>query len=246
MSTALHASRTAGGNLSQQAYDRILLAILAGDLPLGSAISRRNLSEQLGMSLQPVAEALQRLETDGLVESRPRSGTRVVMPTTEDVRGHYVVREALESQAARLFAEKASQRERIELQKMAKKLDQMFADPARNVQASFDAHQRLHYRIAECTGCPALVGSIVKNHVLVLNWLYNSVAHNVELPANWHNNLVRILVKGDVEAADRAMREHVRFGLEHVLSCLSNRNLLVSTNANKPALKSVQGESRRS
>ena len=60
------------------------------------------------MSLLPVAEAIQRLATDGLVESRPRIGTRVCLPTAQDIRERYEVREALESQSARLFAEKAS------------------------------------------------------------------------------------------------------------------------------------------
>src|SRR5437879_2002130 len=60
------------------------------------------------MSLLPVSEALQRLENDGVVESVPRVGTRVCLPTPQDIRERYEIREALESQSARLFAEKAS------------------------------------------------------------------------------------------------------------------------------------------
>ena len=75
----------------------------------------------------PVGEALQRLESDGLVESRPRSGT-VVDAFREDVRGHYVVREALETQAARLFAEKATAAAELW---MAAVLDEAYADPCR-------------------------------------------------------------------------------------------------------------------
>ena len=52
------------------------------------------------MSFLPVSEALLRLEIEGLLESRPRAGTRVRIPSPEDVQGHYVVREALEVQAA--------------------------------------------------------------------------------------------------------------------------------------------------
>ena len=65
-----------------------------------------------------------------MVESRPRVGTRVRVPTSQDVRGHYVIREALESQSARLFAEKASSQEREELRGMAERLDRMYAEPA--------------------------------------------------------------------------------------------------------------------
>ena len=48
------------------------------------------------MSFLPVSEALLRLEFEGLLESRPRAGTRVRIPSPDDVRGHYLVRETLE------------------------------------------------------------------------------------------------------------------------------------------------------
>ena len=74
------------------------------------------------MSVVPVSDALQRLSSEGLVESWPRVGTRVRIPTAQDIRGHYVVREALESQSARLFAQKSSPEERAEIQILARTL----------------------------------------------------------------------------------------------------------------------------
>src|SRR5262245_48901557 len=106
-------------SLAGEAYVVIRERILRGELAIGTVISRRKLAVELGMSFIPVSEAFQRLEFEGLVESRPRAGTRVKIPTAEDVRGHYVVRGALESEAARLFAEVATSRERQELQKLA-------------------------------------------------------------------------------------------------------------------------------
>src|SRR5262250_1089282 len=101
-------------SLSEQAYYSIRERILKGAIPLGAPLSRRRLAAELGMSLLPVAEALQALEADGLVESRPRVGTRVCLPTAEEIRERYEVREALESQAARLYAVKATAREKRE------------------------------------------------------------------------------------------------------------------------------------
>ncbi len=212
------------GSLSQQAYELIRASILKGELPLGAPLSRRKLAEQLGMSFLPVSEALQRLEHDGLVESRPRVGTRVKVPTGQDIRGHYVIREALESQSARLFAEKASPPERRELMELAKHLDAMYADPSKDLFETFSLHERLHHRIAECTGCPALCEAIEKNHILILNWHYNSATHFRDLPRRWHQDLVKVLVAGDVAAADAKMREHVRYGMEEVLRRLEASN----------------------
>src|SRR5580765_7210176 len=119
-------ARKSGVSLAESAYAQIRDGILSGEFSLGESLSRRRLAVQFGMSLIPVAEALQRLEREGLVESRARSGTRVRIPTADQVRGHYIVREALETQAARLFAEKATARERRELAAMARRIDALF------------------------------------------------------------------------------------------------------------------------
>src|ERR671928_115079 len=105
----------APASLAAEAYEFVKQRILRGELPLGQVISRRKIAAELGMSFLPVSEALLRLEFEGLLESRPRAGTRVRIPSPDDVRGHYLVREVLEVRAATLFAEMATPRERVEL-----------------------------------------------------------------------------------------------------------------------------------
>src|SRR5678810_1278025 len=94
---------TAPSSLAAEAYEFVKQRILRGELPLGQVISRRKIAAELGMSFLPVSEALLRLEFEGLLESRPRAGTRVRIPSREDVEGHYIVRQALETQAAIRF-----------------------------------------------------------------------------------------------------------------------------------------------
>src|SRR5213596_3585288 len=110
-------------SLAAEAYTFVKRRILRGELVMGQAISRRKIAAELGMSFLPVSEALLRLEFEGLLESRPRAGTRVRIPSPDDVRGHYVVREALEVQAAKLFAEMATPREQMELKQLAARVD---------------------------------------------------------------------------------------------------------------------------
>ena len=207
------------------AYVSVRDRILKGELPLGARLSRRNLAVELDMSLIPVAEALQRLESEGLVESRPRVGTRVYRPSPEDVRGRYEVREALESQAARFFAEKASRREKEELQEMASKMDainnlhsQEEQDSREYLYESHRFHAHLHMRIVQCTGCPALGRAVERNHVMMFNWLFDVASNRPPLPPTFHRDLIAALCSGDPEKADRAMREHVRYGLGAVLA----------------------------
>src|SRR2546428_576980 len=118
-------TRKTAGSLSNRAYVSIRDGILRGLFPMGTSLSRRKLAAQLGMSPLPISEALRQLESEGLVESRPRVGTRVRVPTPQDLRDRYIIREALECQSARLFAEKPSAAERSELRTMAARLHGM-------------------------------------------------------------------------------------------------------------------------
>src|SRR6266853_2968427 len=109
-------------SLAAEAYEFVKQRILRGDLAMGQVISRRKIAAELGMSFLPVSEALLRLEFEGLLESRPRAGTRVRIPSREDVRGHFIVREALEVQAALLFAAGATVEDRSDLEKLSQRV----------------------------------------------------------------------------------------------------------------------------
>src|SRR5215469_12060464 len=88
-------------SLAERVYHLILDRMLRGNLPIGSVLSRRKLAEEFHMSLVPVAQALQRLEIEGLLESRPRAGTRVKVPNPDELRERFELRQALECQSAR-------------------------------------------------------------------------------------------------------------------------------------------------
>jgi GntR family transcriptional regulator, rspAB operon transcriptional repressor len=192
-----------------------------------AVLSRRKLAEKLNISVPPVSEALQRLERDGLVESRPRAGTRVRIPTRQDVEDRSLVREALETQAARLFAERATPTEKKELRQMGRRMDQLYVaadtDPTdRDFLFSANTyHMRLHLRIAECARCRALRDAIEKEQVLIFNWLFDTAAKRRTLGSNFHTLLTDALSIGTPEAAASAMRRHIQRGLDEVLGGLN-------------------------
>jgi DNA-binding GntR family transcriptional regulator len=217
-------------SLSEHAYYTIRERILKGAIPLGAPLSRRRLAAELGMSLLPVAEALQALEADGLVESRPRVGSRVCLPTAEEIRERYEVREALESQAARLYTVKATAREKREMERMAEHLDAMFNRSASGTDHDRDFlyavhsyHLEFHLRIAEFARCQVLRELIEKNHVLIFNWLFDVAASRPPLPARFHRELTESLNRGKIDTADKAMRSHVRYGIESIVTALGDR-----------------------
>jgi len=217
-------STSARVSLCDKAYLAIREEILRGQLRPGTPLSRRRLARELGMSVLPVTDALRRLEGDGLVESRARAGTRVRVPSEKDVRELYELREALETQSARLFAQRATPGQRLELRRLAGQVDQLFsrletegADPA----FRFEVHSRhveLHMRIADHAGSEILRQMIERNHVLILNWLFDVAGRRTPLPPGFHAELAEAIVSGDPARADAAMRAHVQYGLAEVAS----------------------------
>jgi DNA-binding GntR family transcriptional regulator len=203
--------------LSGEAYHIIRQRILRGEVVMGQVISRRKLAAELGMSFLPISEALQRLEFEGLLESRPRAGTRVRIPSRQDVFGHYVLREALEVQAARLFSEVATPEQRDELKRLAVRVDGLAgaSDGARN--EFLVLHERLHRRIAEGSRCPALVDAIEKTHALSSTWLCVTRPDANNVAPGRHERLVEGVCGTNSEAASEAMRAHIAFAREALL-----------------------------
>jgi GntR family transcriptional regulator, rspAB operon transcriptional repressor len=218
----LAALRAKRGSLANAAYTQIRDEILRGNFGIGDILSRRNLAEMLNMSFIPTTEALQRLEVEGLVESRPRIGTRVRIPTEEDIRGSYVIREALEAQSARLCASNITADEKKQLKKSADHLDHLYLACQADTDPLFlfsvhTYHMQFHMRIAEIARCSGLSKVIEKEQVLVFNWLYDTTARRTISPPNFHGMLANALCSGDAIKADVAMRAHVQYGMQQVL-----------------------------
>lgn len=125
---------------------------------------------------------------------------------------------------ARIFAEKASPAEREEIRRVAQQLDGLYSlvppDGDSGRERMFEIHKfhmRFHMRVAECTGCEGLSQVVEKNQVLVFNWLYDTALGNQQPPQGWHSELAEVLVRGDAEADDAAMRRHTQYRMEDVL-----------------------------
>lgn len=205
-------------SLASEAYSVVRQRILRGDIVLGQVISRRKLAAELSMSFLPVSEALLRLEIEGLLESRPRAGTRVRIPSPEDVQGHYVVREALEVQAAMRFARAATPGERAELKKLAIRVDQLSVQLDRPLYQT--VHQKLHARIAQCARCPALLDAIEKTHALASIWFCVMRRPNPDDSPTRHQELAEAVCSGDPTRAAEEVRRHLEVAVQHSMEVL--------------------------
>lgn len=106
-----------------QTIEKLREAILDDYFKPGDRLYEKDLCEQFGVSRTTVREALRQLEAEGLVATVPNQGpvvTRVLLDEAEDI---YQIRELLECLACRLFAERASDDEVLELTRCVEGLE---------------------------------------------------------------------------------------------------------------------------
>ncbi|GAB2804784.1 GntR family transcriptional regulator [Lentzea nigeriaca] len=192
--------------LRQAVYDALLELIVSRTLAPGQHLVEAELAEYLGVSRQPVREALQRLQTDGWVDLRPAQGAFVHTPTEEEADQLLAVRSVLETYSAKLAAEHATTQDVKQLKRLQKAGEDALAaaDAERLVQANANLH--------------AAVAAIGRNKVLAemiglldrrVRWYYTPIARPHSRDSwNEHAELIAAVADGDAERAGEVMRRH--------------------------------------
>jgi DNA-binding GntR family transcriptional regulator len=97
-----------GMTLQDKAYRHIQQRILTGKLRPGAKLSELSLAHEIGISRAPVRDAITQLQVEGYLQRVPRSGTIVRKLDRHEIIELFELREALESHAAALAAQRAA------------------------------------------------------------------------------------------------------------------------------------------
>ena len=136
---------------AQRAVQQLREMVFSGELPAGSDHLETELAERLGMSRTPVREAALLLESQGLVEMRPRKGVRILPVSATDMREIYDVLTELESLAAERAAEAGySEPQLTELAAAIDDMDGAIADE--DLEAWAEADERFHVELVRLGG----------------------------------------------------------------------------------------------
>lgn len=203
-------------NLTELAYLHIKRSILEGALGEGTRLTEENLAAQLGISKSPVREALNRLESDGLVTIEPRRGAYVRKLTLQEACELYELREVLEVHAVGLAKITPEF-----LYELAANIDRMKSGLAkRNTIAYVEEDIRFHNLIAAASGNQELrrvLENISQKTALFRSRTYRLVATT---SPDCHDKIYEALNEGDRDLAQRAMREHILFFRDTLLKAL--------------------------
>lgn len=136
---------------SQRAIQELRARIFSGELGAGSDHLESELASLLDMSRTPVREAVLTLESQGLLELRPRKGVRILPLSPEDMAEIYDVLTELESHAAKRAAEAGYNEQ--DLASLANAIDDMDkAIAASDLDAWADADDRFHSELVRLGG----------------------------------------------------------------------------------------------
>lgn len=189
---------------ADRAYLAIRGLIVSLELPPEAVIDERALMERLGLGRTPVREALRRLAHEQLVEVFPRRGMFVSGVDVRDLARISEVREALEPEAARLAAERATEAERDELAALGDEIggggDLMGLD------------ERVHRAIYKAGHNDLMETTLSQYYVLALRiWMIAlDRAEDLEDAVEAHRDLLLAIVVGNGDRAAEIMRAHVR------------------------------------
>lgn len=195
-----------------KAYKALKSAIIEMDIyssPEQAWIDERHLSEKLGVSRTPVREAILMLEQQGFVKSVPRRGIMVVKKTKHEVIEMIQVWAALESMAARLITQRASDEEIGRLRLLFKEFDASHK-PEDYLSEYSTANIRFHQTIIELTGSP-LLAEMTENlvlHVRGIRQITIGRDHRAARSIVDHLGIIEALERRETELAEKLARDH--------------------------------------
>jgi DNA-binding GntR family transcriptional regulator len=198
----------AAASLADRAYHAIRDMIVSLELRPGAVIDERRLMQQLGIGRTPIREALRTLAQEGLVEVYPRRGMFVTSVEIHDLASLAEVRSVLESSAARLAAERATDEDRGSVAALLDELEQHEALGQRELMA---LDERIHRQVYRAAHNQFLESSLERYYVLALRIWYLALdqARELEQAVLDHREILEAIRDGDADRAEGAMRRHV-------------------------------------
>ena len=193
--------------LRDEAYVRLREAILDGELAPGQPLRPDELAEELGLSRMPIREAFTRLRDEGLVETRPRSGTRVSPLRLDDASQALAVITAMHELAAREAVPRLEPADLERLEAAAERI--ATAVKASDHASAIAADDEFHGVFVEVAANRPLSETIARYMPILRRaetLRFGSLPGRRSIAA--HAEIVRAAKRGDGEAAARATREN--------------------------------------
>lgn len=206
-------------SLRLEAADKLRDLILLEELPPGTAVPERDVSEALGISRTPLKDALRILEAEGLIKYGPTGRPRVANPSLHEVEQNFTVLGSLEALAGDLACRTASDEEIEELIAMEKAMRKLPAKAYGQLNF-FRADMAFHSRIVEVAYNLPLKETHRHYNARLFRTRFMSARRKVrrQNTLDEHRAIVESLAKRDRRATSRALRRHLSSTVKNIRS----------------------------
>lgn len=194
--------------LSDKAYYLIRQRIITLELPPMSPIDEQALMEELQLGRTPIREALQRLAAENLVSIVPRRGMFVADISLTDLQQVFELRMMLEGFCARLAAQRASDNQLIEMQRLIGELERVSNSDRRALMVIDEEFHELLYQASDNE---FLADTLRRLHALSFRiWhLVLDRLGGVRGAMEQHVEITKALKARDEQQAEALLREHI-------------------------------------
>ena len=212
-------------NLVDQVRDAVLDEITSGQLAPGERVIQEQIALALGVSRQPVQQALMLLRNQGVLQDAPGRGLVVASLDPEHVRHMYDMRAVIEGMACRRAAQLNSER--------AAKFGPALIEAGRKAVASgsvakmIAADMKFHEFLYGLSGNP-LVGPALATHLTYTQRVMGEVLLRDEKPRDiWdqHVQILDAICQQDGERAELLVRQHISQASRFMVARLQGEGL---------------------
>ena len=203
----------------EDGYRRLRDAILTGVLVPNQRLVEAEMSSTFQLPRGAVRTALLRLEHEGLIEREPHRGARVRLVSQEEAVEILQARAALEGLAAQRAARKIDAAGAEELQEILDR--QRAALEEEDLLGASDVNAQLHAKLVELSGHATAQRLIKSLNSQMVRFQFRTILipGRPSQSLEEHRGIVRAVIEGDPDEAERAMRRH----LNNVAQALANR-----------------------
>jgi DNA-binding GntR family transcriptional regulator len=216
--------------MRSDAYDQLKVRLFSGELRSGQFVSQRELTELLGTTLNPVREAIRKLEAEGLINVYAQRGIQIVEADPKSINDAYDYRLLLELNAVRHFVATAA-REIVDA--LARSVEASLAsievDPnSREVRLrALDKDYEFHKDLVDFQGNEIVSKHYSLNAARLRLFRINigEPLKRLDVAAREHLGILDACRKGNVDLAVSRLTNHIEISREHTLGLRPMRSM---------------------
>lgn len=207
--------------LREIVFETLREAIINAVLKPGERLMEIQLAEEMGVSRTPVREAIRKLELEGFVVMIPRKGAYVAGISMKDIADVFEIRTALESLAAGLAAERITEEELEQLERILVKIGECVKN--NDLELLIEIDTEFHDTLFKASRNERLVQIVsnLREQIQRFRTASLSTPGRMKYALEEHKKIVEAVSERDVELAQALAREHIENAENSMLELLN-------------------------